>query len=189
MSATARQTLVLNADYRPLCVYPLSLRPAQKGVGAVVRGKAEAIENWPDLIRSPTIEMFVPKTIVLKKFAHIYATPKFCRRSVLLRDHSSCQYCGETFPASELTFDHVIPRSAGGQTVWDNILMACVACNARKRAQPADWSGRKGKGLRPLKQPRQPTSMELMKAGMSLIDPVIIETWHDWLYWSAELRA
>ncbi len=107
----------------------------------------------------------------------------------MLRDRFRCQYCGEQFPSSDLTFEHVIPRSNGGQTVWDNILSACVECNKRKRNHPANWSGKKGGGLRPLKAPRRPTTMELLRAGLEFIDPTIMESFGDWLYWSAELRA
>lgn len=101
----------------------------------------------------------------------------------------NCQYCGEKFDSQDLTFDHVIPRSSGGTTVWTNILTACVPCNTAKRSQPANWSGQKGKGLRPLKAPRRPTTMELLRAGLEFIDPEVKESWHSWLYWSADLKA
>lgn len=93
-------------------------------------------------------------------------------------------YCGERFPADELTFDHLIPRSAGGATTWENILMACVACNTKKRNIMPNFSGRRGKvgadgAMRPLKMPRRPTSAELLRAGMEFIDAEIRETWAD----------
>jgi HNH endonuclease len=90
---------------------------------------------------------------------------------------------------SELTFDHVIPRANGGTTSWSNILSCCVPCNKAKRDRPANWSGRKGAGLRPLKAPRQPTTMELLRAGLEFLDPAIREDYGSWLYWSSELQA
>lgn len=187
--AIARRTLVLNADFRPMATYPLSLVTGQEAVKAVFRGRATVVEEWNEVFRSPSIEVRVPKVVALNEYAPISGEPKFCRRSILLRDRFRCQYCGERFESAELTFDHVVPRSAGGATCWENILSACVDCNKRKRNQPANWSGRKGLGLRPLKAPRRPTTMELLRAGLEFIDPVTKNDWGSWLYWSTELRA
>jgi 5-methylcytosine-specific restriction endonuclease McrA len=134
----------------------------------------------------------VPKVLMLRAYAPISATPKFCRRSILLRDRFTCQYCGERFPPDQLTYDHLIPRSKGGQTTWENILSACMDCNAKKAASLADFSGRKGKkgsGLRPLKLPRQPTTAELLRNGLECLESDIREDFADWLYWSVELKA
>jgi 5-methylcytosine-specific restriction endonuclease McrA len=109
------------------------------------------------VFRSPSIKMRVPKVIALDAYCPTNAAPKFCRRSILLRDRFRGQYYGERFPSAELTFDHVVPHSAVGQTVWENILSAYVECN--KRNQPANWSGRKGDGLWPLNPPQQPTML------------------------------
>lgn len=187
--ATARRTLVLNADFRPMATYPLSLITGQEAVKAVFRGRAMIVEEWPEVFRSPSRSIQVPRVIALHEYAPINAEPKFCRRSILLRDRFKCQYCGGRFDSQNLTFDHVIPRSSGGQTVWDNILSCCVECNKLKRNQPANWSGRKGQGLRPLKAPRRPTTMELLRAGLEFIDPATKTDFGSWLYWSAELRA
>ena len=187
--ALERRTLVLNADHRPLATYPLSLITGQEAVKAIFRERVSVVEEWPEVFRSPSREIHVPKTVVLNAYAPINAEPKFCRRSILLRDRYRCQYCGKHFDSHDLTFDHVVPRSNGGTTVWENILSCCVPCNAAKRSQPANWSGQKGKGLRPLKAPRRPTTFELLKAGLEFLDPEIKETWHSYLYWSADLQA
>jgi 5-methylcytosine-specific restriction endonuclease McrA len=190
MTGRSYRTLVLNADYRALSTYPLSIVPAEDAVSTVWRDRAAMVETWEGaFFRSPSIELPIPKVIALRHYAPISAQPKFCRRSILLRDGFRCQYCGEEFASADLTFDHVIPRANGGQTVWDNILSACIPCNKRKRDQPADWSGKKGGGMRPLKTPRQPTTAELLRAGMRFLDPGIRETFGDWLYWSTELQA
>ena len=152
------------------------------------------VDEWPDVFRSPSVEVRVPKVLALRAYAHVDPMPKFCRRNVLLRDRQCCQYCGERFDAADLTFDHLIPRSAGGATTWENILMACVACNARKRNIMPNFSGRRGRvgtdgAMRPLKLPRRPTSAELLRAGLECLDGEVREEWHSWLYWSTELQA
>lgn len=191
-TATRRtyRTLVLNADYRPLSTWPLSMVPAQDAVSTLWRDRADVVETWPDAFyRSPSTTIAIPKVIALRAYAHVAAQPKFCRRSILLRDRFRCQYCGERFEAEELTFDHVIPRAAGGQTVWENILSACVECNKKKRNSLPDYSARKGTGLRPLKPPKQPTTAELLRSGLEFLEPQIREDFASWLYWSSELQA
>ena len=191
-SATALRTLVLNADYRPLSTWPLSLVSAEDGVRAVFRERAAVVEEWDQVFRSPSMEIRVPKVIALRAYAPISALPKFCRRSILLRDRFRCQYCGEQFAGEDLTFDHVIPRAAGGQTVWDNILSACVPCNTTKRHHLPNYSGRRGQrnaaGMRPLKEPRQPTTAELLRAGLEFLDADLRADFGSWLYWNAELH-
>jgi 5-methylcytosine-specific restriction endonuclease McrA len=181
--AFSRKCLALNADGRPLQTWPLSLLSAEDAITAVVKDKAIVVEEWPEVFRSPSVEIPVPKTIMLRDYIRISATPKFCRRSILLRDGFRCQYCGQQFESADLTFDHVLPRAAKGRTEWSNILTCCVACNMRKRDH---LPGSKG-SLQPLKHPRQPTTIELLRAGLQFLDPQIRETWSDFLYWNAEL--
>lgn len=187
--ALSRRTLVLNSNYQPLTTYPLSIISGQEAIKAIYRGRVTVVEEWEEVFRSPSREIHIPKTVALNVFAPVNANPKFCRRSILLRDRYKCQYCGSRFESQDLTFDHVVPRAKGGVTTWDNILTCCVECNKAKRDSHANWSGRKGGGLRPLKAPRQPTTMELIRAGLEFIDQETRETWSDFLYWSSELRA
>lgn len=186
------QTLVLNADFRPLSTWPLSLIPAEAAVHAVYRNRVSVVENWDAVFRSPSTAIPVPKVVSLRQYAPVTGDPKFCRRSILLRDRYRCQYCGERFPSHELTFDHLVPRSRGGKTTWENILTACIKCNGLKGSAPANFSGRKGvveKGrVRPLKMPRKPTSAELLRAGLEFLPNDIREDFGSWLYWNAELE-
>ncbi len=185
------RTLVLNADYRPLSTWPLSVVPAEDAISTIWRERADVVETWEDaFFHSPSVTLPVPKVIALRHYAPIATQPKFCRRSILLRDRFRCQYCGQQFPAAELTFDHVIPRAAGGRTEWTNILSACVACNKAKRDHLPTYGRAHGQGVaRPLKPPRQPTTAELLRAGLEFLDPALREDFASWLYWSAELRA
>src|SRR5678815_3369509 len=165
-------TLVLNATFEPLTTYPLSVESIDKAIKRLSKNTAQTVETWKDaygndrLCRSPSVTIPAPKVVVLKRYIDISSEPKFSRRSVLLRDRFCCQYCGRKFTHSkDLTFDHVVPRSQGGRTVWSNIVMACEPCNSRKSNKMPQYSGRKGKkgnGLRPLKEPYQPTNAELL---------------------------
>lgn len=188
------RTLVLNSDWRPLSTWPLSLIPAQEAVHAFYRDRVGVIENWPgEFYHSPSTTIPVPKVVVLREYAHVGSAPKFCRRSILLRDRYRCQYCGEEFPSHELTFDHVIPRSKGGKTTWENILACCLKCNGVKGSKEANYSGRRGVTaadgrLRPLKMPYRPTTSELLRAGLQFLPNDVREDFYSYLYWGVELE-
>jgi 5-methylcytosine-specific restriction endonuclease McrA len=189
--AERRQCLVLNADYRPISTWPPSIIPSFKAVSIFYRERADVVDVWPEVFRSPSFEIPVPKVIALKQYQPVCQQPKFCRRSIYLRDRYRCQYCGQKFQTEELTFDHVVPRSKGGRTTWENILTCCISCNSLKRSQDANYSGRKGvQGtLRPLKPPRRPSAQELLKAGLELIPEDLKEDYGSYLYWHAELEG
>lgn len=186
-----RRTLVLNADFRPLSTWPPHFITAQEAVHALLRDRVTAVDNWPDaFFRSPSTKIAVPKIVALRQYAPIHGEPKCTRRNIYLRDRYCCQYCGERFPPIELTYDHVIPRSKGGETIWSNILTACLRCNGQKGNKMPKYSGRKGTAgsLRPLKEPRRPSSMELLRAGLELLPTDIIEDFGSALYWGVELE-
>jgi len=91
--------------------------------------------------RSPSIEMRLPSVIALKEYVQAARNPAFTRFNVFLRDRFSCQYCGEPYPSHDLTFDHVVPRSRGGRTVWANVVTACSYCNLLKGNRLPQQSG------------------------------------------------
>jgi hypothetical protein len=104
-------------------------------------------------------------------------------RAVFQRDHYACQYCGGGYPTPDLTFDHVIPRSRGGRTSWDNVVTACGPCNLRKGNRlPRECQ------MIPRQTPRQPTSWELQENGRSCPPNYLHESWRDYLYWDSELE-
>jgi 5-methylcytosine-specific restriction endonuclease McrA len=187
----ALRTLVLNADGRPLSTYPLRIVSAQDAVSAIWCERTIVVENWPDaFFRSPSTTIAVPKVMILREFVPVSGEPKFCRRSILLRDKFCCLYCGEKFASPDLTYDHVIPKSRGGKTTWENIATACLGCNARKANSLPNFSGRKGEGqMRLLKEPRRPTAPELLRAGLEFLPNDIRDDFGSWLYWNAELQA
>src|SRR6184192_2587398 len=86
-----------------------------------------------DWVRTSSTAIQVPRIIRLTGYDRLpRQTVKFNRRNIFARDNNQCQYCGKKFPTSELSLDHVTPRSQGGQTTWENIVCACVKCNVRK---------------------------------------------------------
>lgn len=186
-------TLVLNATYEPLNIHPLSLIPATEAITKVWKDRVNVVETWKDALgneavfRSPSTIIPAPKVIVLREYVPVNNDPKPTRRSFLLRDRYCCQYCGKRFSSAELTFDHLIPKSKGGKTNLENVVMACEPCNSKKADKMPNLSGRKLSGLRPLKMPKKPTNAELLKAGLDFLPDQLKETWGDYLYWTVEL--
>lgn len=126
--------LMLNADFRPLSNYPLSLIGWQDAIRLVFLGKVQVVENHSDwVVHSANMEMPVPAVVATT----VYVSKKsrsvaFSRRGIYQRDMYVCQYCGKDCLPRELTLDHVIPKSRGGKTDWENIVAACIKCNQLK---------------------------------------------------------
>ena len=99
---------------------------------------------------------------------------------MFLRDKFSCQYCGS---GNDLTFDHLIPRSHGGETTWENIVTACSPCNVRKGGKSLNDSK-----MRPYNMPKIPTMADLYKFGRSFPPNFLHESWTDFLYWDIQLE-
>lgn len=123
VSPEACPALVLNADFRPLSYYPLSLWSWQDAIKAVCLERVNIVSSYDTLIHSPSFAMRLPSVVSLKEYVKPPRHPAFTRFNVFLRDRFQCQYCSAR---DDLTFDHVIPRSKGGQTTWANL---CVAEN------------------------------------------------------------
>ena len=121
--------LVLNADFRPLSYYPLSIWCWQDAVKSVFLDRVSIVSNYKRKIRSPSFEMNLPSVIALKNFIQPSKNPNFTRFNVFLRDKFACQYCGDK---KDLTFDHLLPKSRGGLTDWNNVVTACSSCNVKK---------------------------------------------------------
>ena len=175
--------LVLNADFRPLSYYPLSLWPWQEAVKAVVAERVNVVSVYNQKIHSPSSEMALPSVISLKEYIPTSRRPAFTRFNVFLRDRFACQYCGDSFPTHDLTFDHVIPRSRGGRTTWDNVVTACSPCNLHK----GDHLPHKIH-MYPLVRPTEPTSFLLQEHGRAFPPNYLHESWRDFLYWDSELE-
>ena len=174
--------LVLNADFRPLSYFPLSLWPWQESIKAVFLDRVNIVSHYERVVRSPSFEMRLPSVIALKEFVPMERRPAFTRFNVFLRDRFTCQYCEQPFPAQELTFDHIVPRSKGGRTTWDNVVTACQSCNLLKGNRLPHQSG-----MHPKSRPSQPTTFELQENGRAFPPNYLHHSWRDFLYWDTEL--
>ena len=95
--------------------------------------RANFKEPHQDWIRTFRCEIEVPRIVRLFTYDRMpKSAVKFNRRNLFARDGNRCQYCNGKFPLSELSIDHVLPRSQGGKTTWDNVVCACVKCNVKK---------------------------------------------------------
>ncbi len=119
------RALVLNATHEPLAVVT-----ARRAVVLVLKDKAEVVESNGLVFRSETLVLEAPSVVRLNYFVKVpyRARASLTRRAVFARDNWTCQYCGR--PAENV--DHVVPRSRGGEHVWENVVAACRRCNTRK---------------------------------------------------------
>ncbi len=164
-SILTQDTLVLNRSWMAIATTPV-----RHALSLLFTGSAQAIEpstfevhdfeSWMALpvpegqssISTVRMELRVPEVVVLMRFAGV---PKqhlpFTRRNLLRRDQSMCQYCGRFPGHHELSIDHVIPRARGGDTSWENCVLACVQCNRRKGSKLIEQTG-----MKLLARPRAP---------------------------------
>ncbi len=175
--------LVLNADYRPLSYFPLSLWSWQDTIKAVFLERVNILSEYDREVRSPSFRMRLPSVIALREYVATSRYPAFTRFNVFLRDRFSCQYCGYHHSTPDLTFDHVVPRSKGGRTVWENVVTACSACNLRKGSRLPSQCG-----MHPRQKPWRPLSSQLQENGRSFPPNYLHESWRDYLYWDTELE-
>jgi 5-methylcytosine-specific restriction endonuclease McrA len=149
--------LVLNATYEPI-----NVTPARRAIVLVLKGVATTEEEDGNFVHSARVAIRIPSVIRLTEFRRIpYQTRALSRKNILLRDRYTCQFCGRVFPAGDLTLDHVIPRSRGGHTDWDNLVACCHACNNLKGDRLPEEAG-----VRLLRAPRPftlHTSRQLMR--------------------------
>ncbi len=149
-------------------------------------GKAR--DRWQDeqveWVRAISFEIMVPKVIRLLFYDRLPQTRvKFNRRNIFARDENRCQYCGKKHPTPELSLDHVIPRSRGGRTTWDNVVCSCTRCNARKGGRLPEEAGLK-LVRKPIKPRRSPVIHLKLRSGK-------YQSWKQFLdhaYWSVELK-
>ena len=172
--------LVLNADFRPLSYYPLSIWCWQDAVKSVFLDRVSIVSNYKRKIRSPSFEMNLPSVIALKSFIQPSKNPNFTRFNVFLRDKFACQYCGDR---KDLTFDHLLPKSRGGLTDWNNVVTACSSCNVKKGGKLY-----KDCDLKLASKPYAPTVEDLHRNGRNFPPNFLHESWMDYLYWDIELE-
>ena len=191
--------LVLNRAF-----FPVHVTTARRAFCLLYSGLAKAINEQYEMFDFPSWSalsvaggedcvglvgrvMRVPRVVVLVAYDRIpRRNIRFSRRNVFIRDGSTCQYCGRSFPTSDLNLDHVVPRSQGGKTTWENIVCSCVPCNKRKGGDLPDRAG-----MRLVSAPGPPRWSP--EYAFSLRRPIHKE-WVpflnvvDFTYWNLELR-
>ena len=192
--------LVLNRLYQP--VHVTSVRRA---LILLYRGAAKAVdeqyqtfdfESWAELsaalheesIGTPHKRLRVPRVILLQAYDHLpRARVRFSRLNIYARDRNTCQYCGRKPQRAELNLDHVVPRSHGGVTSWENVVCSCVPCNLRKGGRTPDQAH-----MKLLRQPIRPRWTPFFrgppKSGAFYEQWLPFLTLSDMAYWNNELR-
>jgi 5-methylcytosine-specific restriction endonuclease McrA len=177
--------LLLNADFQPVQMHPLSTISWQDAIKAVFSDRVTVVEEYDVDIHSGHQTWRLPSVVALKDYVRRDQTPTFSRYNVYLRDQFTCQYCGKPFETRHLTFDHVVPRAAGGVSSWTNVVASCSPCNHRKGSKlPAEAK------MFPLNKPVAPSAWDLYARGKKLPrHGNLHESWRDYLYWDSELEA
>ena len=160
------QVLVLNSSYEPLNV--CTVRRAHV---LVFKGKAEVVETTDRPLRSATRAFAWPLVIRLVSYVRVPrgVQRRISRRALFARDGWRCQYCGS---AGRLTLDHVVPRSRGGDSVWENVVASCAPCNLRKGDRLPDEVH-----MHPHAKPRPPAPSLFITLAASHIP----DRWHPYL--------
>ncbi len=190
--------LVLNRNYQPVHVTSV-----KRALSLLYLGVAKAIDtqyrlyefkDWAELSASAPHDSIntinrrirVPRVVVLSAYEYLpRGRVRFSRLNIYARDHDTCQYCARTLPRSELNLDHVVPRSQGGKTSWENVVCSCVPCNLRKGGRTPAQAG-----MKLLKVPMRPRWTPFFRGASRRV------TYREWLpflnladasYWNVEL--
>jgi 5-methylcytosine-specific restriction endonuclease McrA len=146
--------------------------------------KARFERETHDFVRTVRFEIAVPRIIRLLSYDRLPKQEvKLNRRNIYARDNSLCQYCGKKFPTQELSLDHVVPRSHGGKTTWENLVCACVYCNAKKGGRtPAQAH------MHLQKHPHKPKRNPVINIRLGSDKYASWKHFLDHAYWSVELK-
>lgn len=192
------QVLVLNRSW-----VAVQISSARRALSLLYQGLARAVhpsdyslydfDHWCELssawgagrfVHTVDTTIRVPEVILLKSFNQfIRQEIRFSRRNIFERDRNTCQYCGRRLPKSELTLDHIIPRSRGGYDSWENLVLACVACNVRKANRTPDEAG-----MPLLRKAVKPTWLPQLGMRVPTSQLMSWQRFVDMAYWDVELR-
>jgi len=165
-------TLLLNSDFNPISILPLSVISWQHAVKLYFLNRVTVLEVYDDWeLHSEHLTLKVPAVCVTKDYFKFKKAAKFSRSNLFLRDLYQCQYCGDTFDHKELTLDHVIPRSEGGKTTWENSVTACKPCNHKKSTK--HW--------KPMRSPFKPDHFHLINKWKQRPIHVGHDSWYQYL--------
>ncbi len=193
-----RPVLVLNKHWLAvhICTVRRALSLVYQGLARIVTEDYETydFESWRELseygknhglmISTPNFQLRVPQVVVLGRYQSAPPrTVRFNRRNIYMRDGYRCQYCGIKPAHDDMTVDHVIPRSRGGKSVWENVVLACTSCNTKKGNQfPGECE------MHPLAKPVRPSWMATLRIIPNGDDRTVWERFVDSAYWETNLR-
>jgi 5-methylcytosine-specific restriction endonuclease McrA len=190
--------LVLNRSFQPV-----HITTARRALSLLYAGVVRAIdreyqsfdfESWaalgatagPDLVHTPSRVIAIPRVVMLQMLSHLPRVKvRFSCLNIYARDNNTCQYCGRHLPRVGLNLDHVVPRSQGGRSQWENVVCCCLDCNLRKGGRTPEQAG-----MRLLHVPLRPTWTPVFRAPSGRI------RYREWLpylslvdasYWNTEL--
>ena len=192
------QVLVLNRSW-----VAVQIATARRAISLLYQGLARAVhpsdyslydfDHWCELsdafgagrfVQTARLRVRIPEVILLKTFnGFVRNEIRFSRRNIFERDKNTCQYCGKRLPKSELTLDHVIPRSRGGYDCWENLVLACVACNVRKANRTPDEAA-----MPLIRLPVKPTWLPQLGSRVPTHQLVGWQRFVDAAYWDVELQ-
>jgi 5-methylcytosine-specific restriction endonuclease McrA len=189
--------LILNRSW-----IAVQVADARRAISLLYRGYAKVVspvdystydfDDWKELSKSAEdycihtvdFKIRVPDVIVLTLFNGLHRREiKFSRRNIFERDKNMCQYCSRQFKKAELTLDHVIPRSSGGRSTWENLVLACVPCNVRKGSRLPDEAG-----MPLVRPPRKPRWVPYTGENLSSMRKPSWQRFVDAAYWDVELK-
>ena len=171
--------LVLNASYEPI-----NICGARRALVLVLKGVARTEEEQGAILHAARMRVAMPSVIRLLEYRRIpHQTRALSRKNILLRDRNACQYCNVVLTAGELTLDHVVPRSRGGLSTWENLVACCHNCNRRK----GDQMLHELTDMKLLREPR-PFSLHTSRHIMRMIGSADA-AWRKYLYFESESAA
>tara|TARA_Y100000310_G_scaffold344546_1_gene457885 strand:- start:4031 stop:4585 length:555 start_codon:yes stop_codon:yes gene_type:complete len=176
-------TLVLNADMIPISLLPIEKISVERAITRVFNGTCFVVEEYDRKIKTENININWPSVIARKEFLNHPHDVGLSDDNLYYRDHAVCAYCGRTLTITQVTMDHVIPKSVGGKKVWTNIVAACRKCNQEKdnKMPTGIWT--------PNTQPHTPEYWDLLKTRRQHPITIDHESWIPYLGdWKAEVR-
>ena len=193
-----RQVLVLNRSW-----VAVQIASVRRAMSLLYQGLARAVhpvdytlydfDDWCELSRFVENGLFVhtvqlrirvPEVVILRAFnGFVRQEIRFSRRNIFERDKNTCQYCGRRTPKTDLTLDHVIPRSRGGIDSWDNLVLACMVCNVRKGNRTPDEAR-----MPLIRRAVKPTWLPQLGMRVPTSQLISWQRFVDTAYWDVELR-
>ena len=170
--------LLLNQDGNPLTLWPLSTITWQQGIKAHFLGKVTILRSYNDWVcRSQYLALPMPSVLMMARYRPLSGKVNFTRRNIYLRDRFTCQYCHKPFNSEQLTIDHVVPKSRGGETRWNNVVAACHRCNLKKGSEI----------VLPERSAFEPNYWQMVVLAKTLPLRIPDPQWQDFLQWPEDL--